>query len=127
MITIPVLNLIGRATPYSKLNNNNSNNNNYFFCANILEDQAQWRDKTKGLSTHNRKTRTGFTCTHLKSSGNELEQSDAFMMSVIGLIKTFRHAFSSMVGSRSRSQDLLGDDMIIFLTSAVVAGSKDAS
>ena len=26
------------------------NNNNDFFCANILEDQAQWRDKTKGLS-----------------------------------------------------------------------------
>ena len=30
-------------------NNNNSNNNNFLF-ANILEDQAQWRDKTKGLS-----------------------------------------------------------------------------
>ena len=27
-----------------------NNNNNDFFCANILEDQAQWRDKTKGLS-----------------------------------------------------------------------------
>ena len=26
------------------------NNNNDFFCANIVEDQAQWRDKTKGLS-----------------------------------------------------------------------------
>ena len=26
------------------------NNNNDFLCANILEDQAQWRDKTKGLS-----------------------------------------------------------------------------
>ena len=26
------------------------NNNNDFFCANILEDQAQWHDKTKGLS-----------------------------------------------------------------------------
>ena len=25
-------------------------NNNNFFCVNILEDQAQWRDKTKGLS-----------------------------------------------------------------------------
>ena len=25
------------------------NNNNDFFCANILEDQAQWRDKIKGL------------------------------------------------------------------------------
>ena len=24
------------------------NNNNDFFCANILEDQAQWRDKTEG-------------------------------------------------------------------------------
>ena len=28
----------------------NTNNNDDFFCANILEDQAQWRDKTKGLS-----------------------------------------------------------------------------
>ena len=26
------------------------NNNNDFFSANVLEDQAQWRDKTKGLS-----------------------------------------------------------------------------
>ena len=29
---------------------NNNNNNNNFLCANILEDQAQWRDKTKGLT-----------------------------------------------------------------------------
>ena len=36
-------------------------------------------------------------------------------------------AFNSMVGSGSRSQDLLGDDMIIFLTSVVVAGSNDVS
>ena len=28
----------------------NPGNNNDFLCANILEDQAQWRDKTKGLS-----------------------------------------------------------------------------
>ena len=34
---------------YQKSFNNNNNNNNGFFCANILEDQAQWRDKTKGL------------------------------------------------------------------------------
>ena len=27
-----------------------NNNNNNFLCANILEDQAQWRDKTEGLS-----------------------------------------------------------------------------
>ena len=27
-----------------------NNNNNNFLCANILENQAQWRDKTKGLS-----------------------------------------------------------------------------
>ena len=26
------------------------NNNSDFFCANIFEDQAQWRDKTKELS-----------------------------------------------------------------------------
>ena len=25
------------------------NNNSNFFCANILENQAQWRDKTRGL------------------------------------------------------------------------------
>ena len=31
-------------------NNNNNNNNNNFLCANILENQAQWCDKTKGLS-----------------------------------------------------------------------------
>ena len=71
--------------------------------------------------------RIGFTCAHLKSSGNKPEQSDAFIISVIGLIKTSRHAFSSMVGSGSISQDLLGDDMIIFLTSVVVAGSNDVS
>ena len=29
--------------------NNNNNNNSNFFCANILENQAQWRDKTGGL------------------------------------------------------------------------------
>ena len=34
------------------------------------------------------------------------------MMSVVGLINTSRHAFSSMVGSGSISQDLLEDDMI---------------
>ena len=64
---------------------------------------------------------TGFTCAHLKSSGNKSDQS------VIGLIKTSRHAFCSTVGSGSRPQDLLGDDLIIFRTSAVVAGSNDAS
>ena len=57
---------------------------------------------------------------NLKSSRSKPEQSDAFMMPVIGLIKTSRHAFSSTGGSLSRSQDLLLDDMIIFLTSAVV-------
>ena len=31
------------------LDNNNNNNNSNFFCANILENQAQWRDKTRGL------------------------------------------------------------------------------
>ena len=54
------------------------------------------------------------------SSGNKPEQSD-------GLMKTSRHAFSSMVGSGSRSQDLFGDYMIIFSTSVVVAGSNDVS
>ena len=32
-----------------KLNTTTTNNND-FFCANILEDQAQWRDKSKGVS-----------------------------------------------------------------------------
>ena len=36
--------------------------------------------------------RTGFTCAHLKSSGNKPERSDAVMMSVIGLINTSGHA-----------------------------------
>ena len=27
-----------------------NDNNNDFLCANILEDRAQWRDKTKALS-----------------------------------------------------------------------------
>ena len=49
------------------------------------------------------------------------------MMSVIGLINTSKHAFNSMVGIGSRSHNLLGDDMIIFLTSVVVAGSNDAN
>ena len=49
------------------------------------------------------------------------------MMYVTGIINTSRHAFNSMVGSGSRSQDLLGDDKIIFLTSVVVAGSNEAS
>ena len=71
--------------------------------------------------------RTGFTCANLESSGNKPEHSDAFMMSVIGLIITSRHAFSSMVGSGSMSQDLLRDDMITFLSSAVVAGSNDVN
>ena len=57
---------------------------------------------------------------NLKSSGSKPEQSDAFIMSVIGLLKTSRHAFSSTGGSWSISQDLLLDDIIVFLTSAVV-------
>ena len=47
------------------------------------------------------------------------------MMYVIVLINTSRHAFNSMVGRGLRSQDVLGGDLIIFLTSAVVAGSND--
>ena len=31
------------------VSNINNNTINDFLCANILEDQAQWRDKTKGL------------------------------------------------------------------------------
>ena len=43
------------------------------------------------------------------------------------LINTSRHAFNSMVGCGSISQDLLGDDILICPSSAVVAGSNDAS
>ena len=49
------------------------------------------------------------------------------MMSVIGLINMSTHAFMSIVGSASRSQDLLGNNMIISLTSAIVAGFNDPS
>ena len=48
-------------------------------------------------------------------------------MYIIGIINTSWHAFRSMVGGGSRSQDLLGDDMIIFLISLIVAASNDAS
>ena len=41
------------------------------------------------------------------------------MMYVIGLINTSRHAFWSM--------DLLGNDMIMFFTSVIVARLNDAS
>ena len=34
----------------TKISYNNNNNNNDFLCANILEDQARWHDKTKTLS-----------------------------------------------------------------------------
>ena len=47
------------------------------------------------------------------------------MISVIDLINTSRHDFSSMVRSRSRSQ-VLFVDMFIVLISAVVAGSNNA-
>ena len=45
-------------------------------------------------------------------------------MFVIGIIITSRPAFVSMMGSglRSLGLRLLGEDMIIFLTSAIVAG-----
>ena len=36
------------------------------------------------------------------------------------IINPSRHAFSRMVGSGLRAQDLLGDDMIIFLILAAV-------
>ena len=54
--------------------------------------------------------RTGFTCAHLKSSGNKPGHIDAFMMYVIGQINSSRHAFRGMVRIGSKSQDLLGDD-----------------
>ena len=50
-----------------------------------------------------------------------------FMMSIIGQHFTSMHAFRCIVDSWSRLKDLLGDDMIIFFTSAIMAGSNDAS
>ena len=63
----------------------------------------------------------------LKSSGNKPEHSDACMISVMGLSNVSRHAFNIMVGSGSKSQDLFGEDIIMFLTSSTVAGSNDTS
>ena len=58
----------------------------------------------------------------LVCSGSYLpERSDAFMISVIGLINTLRHVFRSVVWIRSRSKDLLGNDMTICITSAIVS------
>ena len=63
----------------------------------------------------------------LKSSRNKPEHSDAFIISVIGLSNVSRQTFSSTVSSGSRSQDLFGEDIIIFFTSSTVAGSSDTN
>ena len=63
----------------------------------------------------------------MKSSGNKPEHSDAFIISVIGLSNVTRQDFNSTVGSGSRSQDLFGEDIIIFFTSSALAGSNDRS
>ena len=68
--------------------------------------------------------RSGLTCSCLKSSGNIPEHNDVFIIFVIGLISESRHAFNSVVGNGSRSHDLFGEEMIIFLTSSIVAGVK---
>ena len=71
--------------------------------------------------------RSGLTWACLKSSGNKPEHSDAFIISVIGLSNASRQDFNSTVGSGSSSQDLFGEDIIIFFTSSAVAGSNDTS
>ena len=58
---------------------------------------------------------------------NKPEHSDAFIISVIGLSNVSRQDFNSTVGSGSSSQDLFGEDIIIFFTSSAVAGSNDTS
>ena len=63
----------------------------------------------------------------LKTSGNKPEHSDAFIIYVIGLSNVLRQDFNSMVGSGSSSQDLFGEDIIIFFTSSAVVGSNDTS
>jgi len=58
--------------------------------------------------------RTVFTCAHLQSPGNKPEYKDAFMMFVTGLIKTTRHAFSSMVVVGRGHRIYLGTKWIYF-------------
>ena len=62
-----------------------------------------------------------------KSSGNKPEHSGAFIIFFVGLSNVSRQDFNSTVGSGSRSQDLFGEDIIIFFTSSAVAGSNDTS
>ena len=57
-------------------------------------------------------------CAHLKSSRYKPEHSDSFMMYVIGLINTSRQTcFLEFDLERADFTGLLGDNMIIFLTS----------
>ena len=49
------------------------------------------------------------------------------LRSIVIMGKVSRHAFSNVVGNGSQSQDLIGDDMIIFLTSSTVVDVKEAS
>ena len=46
---------------------------------------------------------------------------------LLGKVMYYDVLFSNVVGNGSRSQDLFWEDMIIFLTSSVVAGVKEAS
>ena len=58
--------------------------------------------------------RTVFSCAHLQSPGNKPEYKDAFMMFVIGLVKTTRHVFMSMVVVCRGHRIYLGTTWIYF-------------
>ena len=53
------------------------------------------------------------------------ERSDAFIIIIIRPNNKSRHASSSMVGNGLRSRNLFGD-LIVFLTSPIVAGVNEA-
>ena len=64
-------------------------------------------------------------CAVLNVDGKTPVCNDLFTMSVMGMISESIHDFNRVVGIASRSQDLLGEDMISFFTSSCVAGLKE--
>ena len=64
------------------------------------------------------------TCAVLKMSGKTPEIKDKLTICVIGTNKTSKQDFNNSVGFGSRSHVLLGELIIIFLTSSAVPGSK---
>ena len=60
-------------------------------------------------------------------SGKTPEIKDKLTICVIGTNKTSKQDFNNSVGIGSRSHVLLGEFIIIFLTSSAVAGSKEVN